>query len=103
MSELKAGTRLKSVAGGAEVIVTIGGDGVITCGGSPMLPSTAAAPSTSPKSGDVDEPRLVLGKRYRTADRSVEVLCVRQGTGALQLDGAPMDLLTQLKPLPASD
>lgn len=103
MPELKAGTKLRSVSGGAEVIVTRGGEGTITCGGTPMVDSNSIDPATAQKPSDVDQPAVVLGKRYRTADNTVEVLCVKQGVGKLQLNGTPMNLLTQPKPLPASD
>ncbi|WP_158506312.1 hypothetical protein [Tomitella biformata] len=103
MTKLKPGSRLGSTESAAQVIVTRGGHGVITCGGVPMLAADAEVLGNPQHTAIDGEGLIVLGKRYRCADTSVEVLCVRQGTGKLQLDGAPMDLVTQAKPLPASD
>jgi len=102
--EVKLGTRLRSVACSTEVVLTNGSppQGDLTCGGHPMVPSedaTAAAPSPR---GDVAADRTLLGKRYRSADGTIEVLCLRQGAGALAVDGVPLELVRP-KTLPASD
>lgn len=103
MPELKPGARWRDAAGTAEVIVTRGGQGTITCGGVPMVAAEGAKPPNAAAPEDSNPARVVLGKRYRTEHDTVEVLCVRQGSGLLQLDGEPLNLVTQAKPLPASD
>lgn len=99
MTHLKPGTRLRSAACTVEVIVTHAGTGTLTCGSRPML-ADGATPDT-PRHGSPDD-RTLLGKRYRAPDGTLQVLCLRQGPGALELDGTPLELLTP-KTLPASD
>lgn len=101
MATLKPGLRMVSTYCSTEVIVTRGGDGVITCGGEQMV---AAGDSAAERSmvDDNGSPGTVLGKRYRVETKTVEVLCVRQGAGALQLDGLPLGPVKP-KVLPASD
>lgn len=101
MTAIKAGTRLRSVVSATEVMVTMGGEGVLTCGGEPMVPAASGDPVPEPSASPVDGETL-LGKRYRVADGTFQVLCVRQGPGVLALDGAPLDLIRP-KLLPASD
>lgn len=100
VTEFRAGIRLHSATCTTEVIVTKGGKGVLTCGGQPMAAEDARATGTRPSQPEED--RTLLGKRYRAPDGAFEVLCVRQGAGALELDGVPLELV---KPriLPASD
>lgn len=100
MAELKPGTRLRSVMCTAEVIVTSRGAGTLTCGGKPMADGGdgfAGLPQ-----GEPSQDRTLLGKRYRAPAGTLEVLCVRQGSGALHLDGVPLELVKP-KTLPASD
>jgi hypothetical protein len=101
---VKLGTRLRSVACHTEVIVTKGSpaQGALSCSGQPMVPSEEADTASAARSGDIALDRTLLGKRYRTADGSIEVLCVHQGQGALTLGGMPLELVKP-KLLPASD
>jgi hypothetical protein len=73
---------------------------LVACGGSPMVPATAAQPPPPP-SGEAG-PATLIGKRYVDAAEAVELLCTSSGAGALSCDGAPMTLKAA-KPLPASD
>ncbi len=100
VTEFRAGTRLHSVTCTTEVIVTKGGSGVLTCGGKPMTAEDVHANGARP--GQPEEDRTLLGKRYRSPDGAFEALCVRQGTGALELDGVPLELVKP-RTLPASD
>jgi hypothetical protein len=43
-----------------------------------------------------------LGKRYVSADESLEILCTKAGDGSLGADGELLSL-KEAKPLPASD
>lgn len=98
MSALTAGTRLRCVHGGTEIIVTMAGDGCLTCGGQPMIPLESAqdaSPATMPG-------ETLMGRRYEATNCQLQVLCTRQGPGTLELDGTPLELVKP-KLLPASD
>jgi hypothetical protein len=102
MTKLQPGTRWRSVNSTTEVVVTMGDEGTLTCGGRPMQPAGDEArpePSGRPPTDDV---QTVLGKRYRSPDGTLQVLCVRQGAGTIGIDGSPLEMV---KPrlLPASD
>jgi hypothetical protein len=87
------------VHGGTEIIVTMAGEGSLTCGGRPMVPLETAETTTFP----VALPGVTLiGRRYHAPDRQLQVLCTRQGPGTLELDGKPLELIKP-KLLPASD
>jgi hypothetical protein len=103
MSELKAGTRLKSTVCSTEVIVVKApaGDINVTCGGAPMALASEPVESTGTPAADAAE-GTALGKRYVSADESLEILCTKAGQGSLGLDGALLSL-KEAKPLPASD
>ena len=100
--QLKTGTRLGSSVCNAEVMVISAPDGDInlTCGGAPM----AAAGSGGEKSAiDPDHQGGVqIGKRYVTADATMELLCVKPGEGSLAIDGTPL-ALKDAKKLPKTD
>lgn len=102
MAALQPGIRLRSAACTTEVIVTRGGQGLITCGGHPMVATAGDTPGGAEIPGGPSAARTLLGKRYRAVTGTLEVLCIRQGVGTLQLDGMPLQLVTP-KPLPASD
>ena len=101
--ELKAGSRLRSVVCGTEVIVVKPpeGDVVVSCGGKPMVDvaettEVGATPDASLADG------TLLGKRYINDDLGLELLCTKPGDGSLSIDG---DVLPtrEAKPLPSSD
>ena len=73
--ELKTGSRLASTVCDGEVMVVIAPGGAVemTCGGAAMVVSGTDAPR-----GALDPDQAVaiqIGKRYVTADGSLEVLC----------------------------
>ena len=101
--QLETGERLRSAVDTTEVVIIKSGpkDVVLTCGGEAMVPlHEPGMPGGSPAPGhDVG---TALGKRYATADDTVEILCTKPGSGSLYLDGRPL-ALKQAKGLPASD
>lgn len=101
MTDLKPGLKLKSAICDAEVmIIKAGSAGTLTCGGVPMLNGAEPSPGAEP-----DEAHMLgcqIGKRYITPDETVEVLCVKSGTGALAADGELL-LEKSSKKLPSSD
>jgi hypothetical protein len=84
-------------ASGAELIVTKGGDGALQDGDTPLNIKEDGAPAGGSGNGDVQ-----LGKRYGSADGSVEVLCIKPGKVELKYNGAAMELM-QPKVLPSAD
>ncbi len=84
------GMRYVSPAG-AEVIVTKGGEGLLTDGGSPMYLKQDVPPEWA--FGRGTGAGLRLGERYRSADGSVEALVIRPGPCDLRYDGEPMTLI----------
>jgi hypothetical protein len=103
MTPLKVGARLRSTTGAAEVIITKGNPAAITCAGTPMVPvdqDDAARPSSAPASDPGQQ--LIVGKRYQTPDGAIQVLCVKQGDGDLEIDSGPVEMVKP-KLLPASD
>ena len=84
-------------ASGAELIVTKGGDGALQDGDTPLNIKEDGAPASGSGNGDVQ-----LGKRYASADASVEVLCIKPGKVELKYNGAAMELM-QPKVLPSAD
>ncbi|WP_230202778.1 hypothetical protein [Parafrankia discariae] len=64
--------------------------------------TTQDVQATGTRPGRPEEDRTLLGKRYRAPGGTFEALCVRQGAGALELDGLPLELVKP-RTLPASD
>ena len=99
---LRPGLMLVSATDTTAVVVIRASDGdmALSCGGVEMVASGAAV-SAVPA-----DPTLlggtVLGKRYADEDGRIQLLCTKQGTGTLALDGIPLQT-QQAKPLPASD
>jgi len=102
VTEIKAGTRLKSAVSGAEVVVIKAPPAALTieCGGRPMRALDDDAPREE-MTGDAGE-GVALGKRYVDDDLGVELLCTKAGEGSLSIDGKPV-VLKGAKPLPSSD
>jgi hypothetical protein len=84
-------------ASGAELIVTKGGDGSLQDGETPLNIKEEGPPPAGSANGEVQ-----LGKRYASADGSVEVLCIKPGKVELKYNGAAMELM-QPKVLPSAD
>ena len=103
MASLKAGMRLKSAVCSTEVMVIAapGGDCDARCGGAPLLELAAAKAEGGSPSPDAAKGSQ-LGKRYVSADGSLELLCTKPGAGSLAQGGALL-ALKEAKPLPSSD
>lgn len=82
---------------GAELIVTKGGDGTLQDGDTALNLKEDGAPASGGSGGDV-----ALGKRYASADGSIEVLCIKPGACDLRYNGEKMELM-QPKVLPSAD
>jgi len=96
---MKAGSKLKSAACATEVLVVRCGDGVVECGGAPMLADKPA------ELGTIDpafSSGAQIGKRYVDARGAFELLCIKAGKGSLAVDGTALSQ-KNAKPLPASD
>lgn len=104
MPRLKVGTQLKSAVCAAEVMVVAAPadqDVDVRCGGAPMV-----AQGVAPPAGVALDPAAAggsaLGKRYVSAEGTLELLCVKPGKGTLASDGVPLTL-KEAKQLPSSD
>lgn len=84
-------------ASGAELIVTKGGDGTLQDGETPLNLKEDGPPAAGSGNGDV-----ALGKRYASADGSIEALCIKPGKVELTYNGEPMEVM-QPKVLPSAD
>lgn len=100
--QIRIGARLRSAVDTTEVVIIKADrdDAVLTCGGAPMVPLDGPPSTGAPAPGH--DAGTELGKRYTDVDSSLEILCTRSGSGALCVDGGPMQL-KQAKSLPASD
>lgn len=98
--QLKAGSKLHSSVCDTDIMVIKGtGEVALTCGGAEMVAARtepAAAIDPAFASG------TAVGKRYQSADGSVELLCIKPGKGTLAIDGIPLEVKAA-KPLPSSD
>ncbi len=92
------GKRYKA-ASGAEVIITKGGPSSVTDGAADLVLSDSGE---TPAAGPAEAETIQLGKRYQSADGSVELLVIKPGKVDLRCGGEPMKLL-QPKVLPSAD
>lgn len=99
---MKPGSRLKSAASPAEIIIVRPpGQAVeLLCSGQAMIAPDGAPHSATPAAAD--EPVLAVGKRYVDEVSGLEVLVAKPGPGRLSVDGRVMTL-REAKALPASD
>lgn len=87
--------------GGAEMVVTKGGDGVLTDGEVELQPKGSEAKFDGASPGP-DAFELALGKRFNSSDGGVSVLITKAGQCDLRYNGEPMEL-QQPRQLPSSD
>lgn len=101
--QISVGARLRSAVDDTQVIVIRAPAEPIdvTCGGQPLLPIDAVAPSGGSISAAHDG-GTVLGKRYVDVRSGLELLCTKPGAGALFAEGRPL-AIKAAKALPASD
>ncbi|MGB8403187.1 MAG: hypothetical protein WCE30_03810 [Mycobacterium sp.] len=95
---LKPGVRLATAASACEVLVIRAPttDELLTCAGGEMTRGVVAAADSDTAS------KIELGKRYVDEASGLEVLCVKPGSGPLEI-GDRVLVLREAKPLPASD
>ena len=100
---LRPGQKLNSSVCDAQVVVVRAPDGEaeIGCGGAPMVLDGEDKASGAALDASLGDP-VALGKRYVDEELGLELLCTKNGSGALTVDGRPL-LLKGAKPLPASD
>lgn len=101
--KLAAGTKLRSTVCKMEGIVIREPqqDGMIECGGQSMVEAKQPA-STSQELSAPEPSQALIGKRYVDEESGLEILCTKQGLGALSFAGRALTL-KQAKPLPSSD
>ena len=85
--------------GGAEMIVTKGGEGSLTDGDVVLKLRGESFEDVSPKP---DSPNLELGKRFQSVGGDVVVLVTKAGLCDLRYDDQPMEV-QQPRKLPSSD
>jgi hypothetical protein len=98
---LKPGDQLAGTTSSTRVVVirTPAEPVELTCGGAPMVPAATAEQRPADPAAEVT---TVIGKRYESADGTLEVLCTASGAGELAVGGTALTLKSA-KPLPASD
>ena len=97
---VKTGQRYVS-PGGAEMVVTKGGDGDFFDGETPLQLKGGEASFDGIEIAP-DAIDMALGKRFSSADGAVSVLVTKAGRCDLRYNGEPMEL-QQPKELPSSD
>ena len=97
---VKTGQRYVS-PGGAEMVVTKGGDGTLTDGDVELQTKGSEAAFAGAGPGP-DAQNLALGKRFNSPDGVVSVLVTKGGSCDLRYNGEPMELQEPRK-LPSSD
>jgi hypothetical protein len=96
---MKPGTKLKSAVCDTEVMVIRGTEGVVECGGAPMVEqATADKKPINPTFAEGTR----IGKRYVDAAGKLELLCTKAGKGSLSVGGVALQI-KDAKPLPSSD
>jgi hypothetical protein len=101
--ELKPGTRLRSTACEAEVVVVKAPAGAVDlrCGGHPMVPvGDDVAGGLSPQTGF--DGGMLIGKRYVDESGDLELLCTKAGGSSPSLGDQVLGV-KDAKPLPSSD
>ena len=98
---IKAGTRYVTPSG-AELVVTKGGDGMLTDGAVPLQEKDSGAGFDSDSGPGEDAQTINLGRRYQSNDSSVTVLVTKAGQCDLRYNGEQMEL-QQPRKLPSSD
>lgn len=99
---LKPGSRWKSQVCTAEAVLVRPpkADGMPQCGGVDMAPMDGTVQSATAVAGF--DAGCAVGKRYRSEEHGMEMLCTKAGTGSLGFAGSALDLV-EAKKLPSSD
>ncbi len=96
----QTGKRYVVPGGVAEFIVTKGGDGELRCATAALQMRGSEDASAGVDTNGMDQ--VALGKRYKDEETGIEVLVVKAGPCALNVDGRAMELM-QPKVLPSAD
>jgi hypothetical protein len=99
---IQAGKRYLSPRGGAEFIVTKGGEGTLMDGDVALLLKDDPNAKAPENAGDPSDIQVQLGKRFASPNGGIELLCIKAGYCDLRIDGEPMEML-QPKVLPSAD
>ena len=97
---VKTGQRYVS-PGGAEMVVTKGGDGILSDGGVELQPKGSESAFAGAVPGP-DAQEVALGKRYTYAEGGVSLLITKGGNCDLRYNGESMEM-QQPRKLPSSD
>ncbi len=100
MASAQTGKRYFVPGGVAEFIVTKGGSGELRCAEAPLQMRGGEESGATVDTNGMDA--VALGKRYRDEETGIEVLVVKAGPCALNVDGRDMALM-QPKVLPSAD
>lgn len=96
---MKPGLKLKSAVCDTEVMVIKAANVVVACGGVPMVEErSTGGPAIDPDFAAGTQ----LGKRYVDPAGTVELLCVKPGSGSLSIAGLVLNT-KDAKALPSSD
>lgn len=101
--KINAGMRIKSAVCSMEAVVIkapSAGENIL-CGGQVMVQMSDAKPDVAPLA-QAQHGHALIGKRYVDEESGLELLCSKQGFGALEFEGREL-ILKQPKPLPSSD
>ena len=98
---IKAGTRYVTPTG-AELIVTKGGDGVLSDGEVNLLEKGSGSGFDNGYAPGDEAQTINLGRRYQSADGAVTVLVTKAGQCDLRYNGEAMEV-QQPRKLPSSD
>ena len=97
---IKAGSRYVTPSG-AELVVTKGGDGLLTDGDIPLQEKDSGSGFDGTKTS-ADAMTINLGRRYQADEEGVTVLVTKAGQCDLRYNGASMEV-QQPRKLPSSD
>jgi len=100
MAAAQTGKRYVVPGGVAEFIVTKGGAGELRCADAALQMRGGEETGVTVDTSGMDT--VALGKRYKDESTGIEVLVVKAGPCALNVDGRAMELM-QPKVLPSAD
>jgi hypothetical protein len=100
----KPGTKLRCSSCPTEVVVIRGPekDVSLTCGEGPLVGDADAAMASIQNEAHSGDAKVLLGKRYASAEVGIELLCAKAGVGPLACDGIELEVRAP-QALPSSD
>jgi hypothetical protein len=102
--QLRVGQTLVSPVDTSSFVVVRAPSGEVelTCAGVPLWDPKSGGTAPDGAADPAQQDGTQLGKRYVDAERGLELLCAKPGSGTLAVGGVPLPL-KDAKPLPASD